>query len=161
MPSLGHRQAEIGAAVVPNPYFAASHAVDLGNPIHIGVRVNVRESAVASLEASGHIEPHQVAAAAQFRRHFEAMVRLRSASLRERVDGGFSGETFTDRQLAAGQELRKARALLGRRGYVLIVRVCGEGRHLSEICATHRRNWLRPRRTCYGLCWMISPGCGG
>jgi hypothetical protein len=136
----GHRQAEIGVAVVPNPFFASAHEVDFSNPTHITVAVNVKESAITSLANRGYVEPHQVAAATRFRRHFEVLQggRSSSAGFQERVDGGGFRGGFGQRQMEAGAELRKARQLLGQRGFVLVALVAGEGRHLNEICRSKR-----------------------
>jgi hypothetical protein len=137
---LGHRQAELASVNVQNPYFSAAHEISLGNPTHTSAAVNVRESAITSLASRGLVEEHMVQAATRFRRHYEALQGYpgRSSGFHERVDGGRNPDGFGQRQVDAGTELRKARQLLGKRGYVLVSMVAGEGRDLGEFCHTKR-----------------------
>ncbi|WP_287240256.1 hypothetical protein [Mesorhizobium sp.] len=57
------------------------------------------------------------------------------------VDGGKAPEPISERQVRAGKELARCRALLGVRGYQLVSLVCGQGHALHEI-ATGKRERL-------------------
>lgn len=127
---------------VPNPYFSRSHAADASNPPTIPAMVNIRESAVTTLASRGVLDAAQVAAANRFRALFETMGGKGSGAMdysREHVDGGKAREPITERQLSAGQELARCRALLGVRLYGLVSTVCGEGRSLHEVAGQNKR----------------------
>jgi hypothetical protein len=57
---------------------------------------------------------------------------------REHVDGGKARDPITEREVNAGKELARCRALLGVRMYGLVSAVCGEGFALTELLASKR-----------------------
>lgn len=126
---------------VDNPYFAPEHPEGAGNHRTIEVRINPRESAIETLFSRKFIGDAQKKAADRFRATWEA-AGGRVASLdygRDRVDGGKTDPVTA--RLAAAQELRRCRHLLGQRGFDVIQAVCGEGRSLSEL-TPHKRERL-------------------
>lgn len=136
------RNLELQTAIVDNPQFSRSHAEGRhGNVAKITAIVNVRESAIATLAARGVINSSQVAAADRFRSLWEQMGGAGAGAFdysREPVDGGGAREPISERQVMAGKELARCRALLGLRGYTLVSRVCGEGQSLWDIGSKRR-----------------------
>jgi hypothetical protein len=130
----GHRQAEIGSAVVPNPFHNPGHPEDSSNPRHVAARI--RPDAVQSLYSRGKLDDHQFATARQLGRLFEILELGGVRSLdpgKVVVDGGRLNGGIGDRELKAGRELAAARELLGMRQYGLVRAVCLDGCALSEV----------------------------
>ncbi|AJD41266.1 hypothetical protein C9413_24315 [Rhizobium sp. SEMIA 4085] len=127
--------------LVENPYFSRAHPADSANPRTIPAIVNIRESAITTLASRGVLDAAQVAAADRFRALFEAMGGKGASAIdygREHVDGGKARDPITERQVNAGKELARCRALLGVRMYRLVSAVCGEGFALTELLASKR-----------------------
>jgi hypothetical protein len=123
---------------VDNPYYSPAHSEDLGNPRRIQATV-LREWSITTLAAQGRLDADQVAAAVRFRRAWETVQSIRPATIGfdERIGGGrFAG--LPERRLAAASELRFARRELGAHGYMLVGRICGEGRHIRDLFKTRR-----------------------
>lgn len=103
--------------------------------------VNIRESAVASLEARGQLDECQVKTADVFRAYWEAMGGVGAQAIdytKEPVDGKGPVEPLPERRLRASEKLREAKARLGWRNYDLVCKVCGEGRPFRELAASRR-----------------------
>ncbi|WOS61371.1 hypothetical protein [Sinorhizobium fredii] len=133
---------KLRTVTVPNPYYSRAHPADATNPPTIPAVINVRESAVTTLATRGVLDAAQVAAANRFRLLYEAMGGKGAGAIdcgREHVDGGKAREPITERQLGAGQELARCRALLGVRLYRLVSAVAGEGRSLHEVAGHNKR----------------------
>jgi hypothetical protein len=127
--------------LVDNPYHSRAHREDATNPRTIPAMVNLRESAIVTLAARRVLDATQVAAADRFRRLWEAMGGKGASAVDygwEYVDGGKARDPITDRQVNAGKELARCRALLGARLYKLVSAVAGEGYALTEIVAGKR-----------------------
>lgn len=127
---------------VPNPYYSRAHPADATNPPTVPAVINIRESAVTTLATRGVLDAEQVAAANRFRALYEAMGGKGAGAVdygREHVDGGKAREPITERQLGAGQELARCRALLGVRLYGLVSAVAGECRSLHEVVGKDKR----------------------
>ncbi len=127
---------------IANPYYSRDHAADATNPRTIPAMLNVRESAVTTMAARGHLDTAQVAAADRFRKLFETMGGKGAGAVdydREPVDGGSRADPITEQQVAAGKELARCRALLGVRLYRLVECVCGEGKSLHEVAGKEKR----------------------
>ncbi|MER9567110.1 hypothetical protein [Mesorhizobium sp. M0571] len=134
-------QTKLRPTVVPNPFYSRAHREDASNPRTIPAAVNVRESAITTLAARGALDAAQIKAAERFRALWEAMAGKALSSIdpaRVVVDGGKMPDGISQRQIAAGEELRKCRSLLGDRGYRLVALVCGQGMALHEITAGKR-----------------------
>ena len=123
---------------VENPYFQPEHPESSNNPKRIMAAINTQESAVETLFARGLIDRAQKRAADKFRALWETMGgKVPSLDYTmDRVDGG--GSDVIGTRLTAAQELDQCRLMLGRRGYDLICRICGEGRALGELFSTNR-----------------------
>lgn len=134
-------QADIRRAEVDNPYFNPGHREGATNPKRIHANLNVKESAIETLYARRFLGSAQKKAADQFRAVWEAAGGKASSMdySQDRVDGG-NGDPITAR-LAAAQELKRCRELLGVRGFETIQKVCAEGRALAEI-SPHKRERL-------------------
>ncbi|MDW9618322.1 hypothetical protein GOB49_13605 [Sinorhizobium meliloti] len=127
---------------VPNPYFSRAHPPGPTNPRRIPAVVNVRESAVTTLASRGVLDAAQVAAADRFRTLYEAIGGKGAGAIdygREHVDGGKAREPITERQITAGKELARCRALLGMRIYGLVSAVAGQGYALHEVVGNDKR----------------------
>jgi hypothetical protein len=139
-PFVANIKAEVQWQTIENPHYSRDHT-DLHHR-YVQQRVNVAESAVATLHARGHISEHQVRAADKFRALWEAMGGAGAGAIdyaREPVDGGGARDPISVRQMEAGRELARCREILGYRGYTLVSRVCGEGLSLSEIGSIQRQ----------------------
>lgn len=138
-PFVANIKADVVWQSIENPHYSRDHA-DLHHR-YVTQRVNIKESAVATMFARGHLEPHQVLAADKFRYLWEALGGSGAGAFdysREPVDGGGSRDSISERQMDAGKQLAKARSLLGFRGYTLVSRICGEGYSLGEIGISNR-----------------------
>lgn len=132
---------ETRKVVVDNPYFSRAHAGGHGNPVKIEALVNIRESAIGTMAAKGHISPHQLQAALRFRRLCELLGGAGAGSLDlsvERVDGGGARDPIGLHQMDAGRQLAKCRELLGVRAYEIMSKIAGQGFAIAELGRTHR-----------------------
>lgn len=110
-----------------------------GQPQRVAVVVNLRESSVVTLAASGVLSADQVAAAFRFRNEWETLASLRRpTALFERVDSKGDGLARTERHNSAHQQLKRARLLLGEHGFMLLTKICGEGYHVRDLYAARR-----------------------
>ena len=126
---------------VDNPTYSREHDGAKGNPKRISAAMNLRESPIAMMAARGHLEEHQVQAAVRFRRLWETLGGKGAGSFdysREPVDGGGPREPITDRQIDAGLRLKECQTYIGRRAFIIVEKVAGEGRSIAELGATHR-----------------------
>ncbi len=124
-----------------NPGYDPAHDEALGNPRMAPVVIDTRESAVESLFARGRLDVHQKRVADIFRQRWEAYSRDNVQALnyeRDTVSGGVGRLSASEAQITARRQLRIARIALGRRGYELVVEVCGKGRSLGEIVGVDR-----------------------
>jgi hypothetical protein len=136
-----YRQAKLRVKDVPNPSYMPAHDGERWNPRKVGAMVNVRESAVASLEARGQLDECQVKTADVFRSHWEAMGGVGTRAIdytKEPVDGGRNVESYPERRAAAGKELKRCRDLLGARNYDLVCKVCGQGMSFRDLASSRR-----------------------
>lgn len=132
---------KVQTVYVDNPYYSKDHAGEGSNPVKIKATINVKESAIITLATRKHIDESQLAAANKFRSLWEAMGGAGAGSFdysREHVDGGGAPEPLTERQIRAGQELKRCRDTLGVRAYDIMVKVAGEGHAVQELAKTHR-----------------------
>jgi hypothetical protein len=140
-PDSERPHAEIRKRTVENPYFQTDHKEGATNPKYSNADINVKESAVETLYARRFLGFSQKRAADKIRELFEAAGGKASSIdyTLDRVDGG-KGEPITGRLLAA-HELARLRSLIGHRGYETLVKVCCEGKALTEI-TPHKRERL-------------------
>lgn len=107
-----------------------------------GEVISLRESSVVTLGAHGLLDAVQVEAAFRFRNLWEQLEQ----NMPRRVDPF----TWHERNQSPGRmaepenvtearkKLRRCKAVLGVRGFELVVRVCAEGYHIRDICSTRR-----------------------
>ncbi|TJW40943.1 MAG: hypothetical protein E5W83_27170, partial [Mesorhizobium sp.] len=108
-------QTKLRPVTIDNPYFACGHPTSASNPEKIPAAVNVRESAITTLAVRGVLDAAQIKAATRFRALWEALGGKGASGFdpgRIVVDGGKMPDGISQRQINAGQELRKCRALL-------------------------------------------------
>jgi hypothetical protein len=132
---------KLETAFVDNPYYSKVHDGETANPVKIKAKINIRESAIATLAARKHINDAQLAAANRFRALWEAMGGAGAGSFdysREHVDGGGPREPLSERQISAGLELKHAREALGNRAYDIMSKVAGQGYAIQELAKSHR-----------------------
>lgn len=132
---------ELHLCEVDNPLYNRDHYGEKWNPRKSTVQINVRESAVSVLAARGYLDEAQVRAATRFRALWERLGGSGAGALdysREPVDGGPARDPINERQMEAGRELARCRAILGLRGYALVGKVCGQGHSLMEIGSIRR-----------------------
>jgi hypothetical protein len=109
-------KARLRPTLVENPFYSRAHPADSTNPRTIPAMMNIRESAITTLAARGVLDAAQVAAATRFRALWEAIGGKGASAIdygREHVDGGKARDPITERQVNAGKELARCRALLG------------------------------------------------
>lgn len=139
---LGNLKAEVIIDnKAPNPHFNPRYAGAPGNPEHVTVARNVRESPIALMASKGHLEKHQLEAASRFRGYWEALGGAGAGAFdysKEPVDGGGIREAISDRQVNASVVLRKCQEALGPRHYDIVCRVAGEGRTIYELGSSKR-----------------------
>ncbi|NTG86188.1 hypothetical protein G6L15_08520 [Agrobacterium rhizogenes] len=140
---IGHRQTQPVLHEVDNPLHNPAHDGEAWNPKRILSAVNLKESALVTLEQRKLINPAQVRAAERFRVIWEALGGAGAGSFdytREPVDGGGPRSALSDRQIQAGIDLADCRRVLGI-GYDIMVKVAGEGRAVTEL--TQSKNLQR------------------
>lgn len=129
--------------VVDNPDFSRDHPEGkYGNIRRISATRNIKESAIATLDARGLLHPAQVRAADRFRKLWEQTGGAGAGAMdytREPVDGGGFRDPVSDRLVAASQELDKCQRYIGLRGYRLVAAVAGEGRSIEEVAGPSQR----------------------
>ena len=163
------RGIEIGSMRQENPNWSRDHDGRKDNPRYIQAAMNLRESAVVSLYARGHIDEAQHKAAEEFRRLFETLGGVGARAIdysREFVDGGRFPEPIGDRQIDAGKKLAAAYEALtkahGLYAWKIVGYVCGEGRSISELTETKRQRLtmtdnLRTYLDCLCAHWQLAP----
>jgi hypothetical protein len=132
---------KVHLATVQNPDWRADLDGEKAFPRDIQAAVNLKESAIETLFARKFLSKSQKQAADRFRELWES-AGGKSSSLdytQDRVDGG-RGDPVTSK-LAALQELSRARAYLGMRGYETVEAICGQGKALTDL-APHKRERL-------------------
>lgn len=145
-PTARDRAFEIVTRDVENPYFAPEHPVSKSNPRKIAATINVRESTIEALYARGLLDDAQKRAADRFRAIWEALGGSGASAMdyaREVVDGGKGRDPITDRQLAAGMDLKRASDALQKAHGVYAVRlvgyICGDGHSINALAETRRQ----------------------
>ena len=124
--------------------------------------VALRQSSVISLAAHGMLNADQVSAAFVLRNLWEAHEALRRReSPLERIDDRRRAPDV-EKLCEARRELRRARALLGRHGYDLVVKVCAEGWHVRDFLRSRRArdtatDMLRVHLTALAEMWQDRP----
>lgn len=134
-------KAQTDQIYVDNPYYSRAHDAAEANPVKIKVIRNIKESAIVTLAARKHIDECQLAAGNRFRSLWEAMGGAGAGSFdysREHVDGGGARDPLTERQIQAGQELKRCREILGVRAYDVMSKIAGEGHAIQELALSHR-----------------------
>ncbi|MBA5802155.1 hypothetical protein [Rhizobium changzhiense] len=132
---------KVEKVTVDNPFYSKAHQGIETNPVKIQAQMNIRESAIVTLAARKQINEAQLAAATRFRALYEAMGGAGAGSFdysREPVDGGGSREPLTERQIRAGQELKRCREILGIKAYDIMSKVAGQGYAIGELAKSHR-----------------------
>lgn len=132
---------ELATAQVQNPDWRPEREGERAFPRQVSAAINVKESSIATLAHKGLIDPAQTAAADRFRRLFEAAGGTGAPAMdmtKDVVDGGKAVQDITESRQAAAMELRKARVLLGTRGYWLVRSIAGERRSIHEMVKTRR-----------------------
>lgn len=127
----------LAPAEIDNPDFSRDHAEGrYGNHKRMPATINVRESAIVTMQARKLLTDAQAEAATRFRGLWETMGGKGAGAMdysKEPVDGGGAVQTVADHHIDAGRKLREAEICLGRRGYSLVSKVCGEGYQISEL----------------------------
>lgn len=140
MPKIaGHIEPRV--VEVDNPQWRPDLDGEKAFPRRVSATINVRESAVETLYARGHLDKIQKMAADRFRRlweeRFGAGIQAMDMS-RDMVSGSGVKAPVTDRQIAARRELVECGNLLGKRNFQLVAQICGVGLALDDICKTGR-----------------------
>lgn len=127
----------LAPAEIDNPDFSRDHVEGrYGNHKRVPATVNVRESAIVTMQARKLITDAQAEAATRFRGLWETMGGKGAGAMdysKTPVDGGGAVQTVADHHLDAGRKLAAAQTHLGVRGYSLVSKVCGEGYQISEL----------------------------
>ena len=126
---------------VDNPYFQPDHKESSTNSKRTGADINIRESAVETLYARKFLATSQKRAADKMLEFYQS-AGGKSSSMDytlDRVDGGKSDPVVG--RIMAAQELMRLRREIGARGYEVLVKVCCEGRALTDL-TPHKRERL-------------------
>lgn len=127
---------EMGTRLEDNPDWRPDRDGEKGFPKQVHTSINVRESAVETLFARGHLTQLQKKAADRFRGYYEAYASANVRALdysRDQVDGGSKPAPVSSQRIHARKELKKCLPLVGKRGYALLVSVCGHGRAFADM----------------------------
>ena len=125
----------------PNPHFNPAHQPSRLNPIKVKALVNIKESAVGTLYARGHINDGQWAAAGRFRMCWEQSGAKGAIAIdygRVQVDGGKGVDPLPDRVVDATQQLNECSYVLGKRTFDIMIKVVGQGMEIADIAKTQR-----------------------
>ncbi|KAA3527065.1 hypothetical protein GOZ96_04830 [Agrobacterium vitis] len=140
---IGNRQTSPVLREVDNPLHNPAHFGEAWNPKTIHRLINMKESALVTLEQRKLIDAAQVKAGDRFRSIWESLGGSGAGSFdysREPVDGGGPRSALSDRQIQAGIDLAECRRILGI-GYDVMVKVAGEGCAVTEM--TQSKNLQR------------------
>jgi hypothetical protein len=140
MPALGHRL-ESATVTLDNPAFSPSHPETPGNPRRIVVSINMRGNVIGLLASRGALSVSQGQAAERFRALYETvhLGGIYTPRVEPRVDSsGLASVLPAERLVGAVRELREAQALIGQRGFALLVAIVGQDRSLHELGTTRR-----------------------
>jgi len=124
------------------PHFAGDEEGEKAVDRYVQVKVDTRHDAIESLYARGHLSLAEKQAGDIMRAYWETYSRSSLQGIdyeRDRVSGGRSPSPVTNDQIAARDQLRRARIELGRQGFHLMVEVCGKGKTLREIVGDDNR----------------------
>ena len=116
---------EMVAALVDSPYVKGEYDA---------VVINIGEGPLATMRARHQIDQAQYEAGSWFRETYER-TRMGSMAIdpsREPVDTSGVADPIPDALIDASRQLRAARVELGRPGYQVVERVCGEGYSVKE-----------------------------
>ncbi len=108
-----NRDVQVETVDRPNPYFKPEYPESHTNVRSARVTVNLSESTITRLHSRGRIDDAQAEAGLRVRAYYERLaiaLRSSSASL-ERIDGGGSGDVFTEARavMPAGNSAGPAR----------------------------------------------------
>lgn len=138
---------ELVPATVENPYWRPDLEGENAVPRTVTAMINVRESTVSFMasrkDKNGKplLSMSQVYAATEYRRHWENAGGRGAQAIdysRDAVDGGKIAEPINVIQMESARNLADARAYLGRRAYLLVQNICGEGRSLQDLYCRKR-----------------------
>ncbi|MCX2699241.1 hypothetical protein [Ochrobactrum chromiisoli] len=137
----GSLKATVRLCGTPNPHFNPAQQPSRLNPIKVKALVNIKESAVGTLYARGHINDAQWAAAGRFRMCWEQSGAKGAIAIdygRVQVDGGKAIDPLPDRVVDATQQLNDCIPVLGKRTFDIMVKVVGQGMEITDIAKTQR-----------------------
>lgn len=137
----GSLKSTVRVREAPNPHFNPAQQPSRSNPIKVEALVNIRESAVGTLYARGHINDAQWAAAGRFRMYWEQSGAKGAIAIdygRVQVDGGKAIDPLPDRVVEATQHLNSCLPVLGKRTFDIMIKVVGQGMEIADIATTQR-----------------------
>ena len=136
------REIEEGVTDVENPNWSPDKDGEPGfERFNKNQAINVRESAVETLYARGTLTRLQKKVADLFREQFEVYASESVGALdysRDQVDASSTPTPVSERRIKARNKLAACRQEIGRRNYMLLVAVCGQGNGLKDIFADNR-----------------------
>lgn len=128
---------------VDNPEYSRDHDGASGNPKKIRAAFNSKESPVMWMHARNWVTDSQAMAATEFRRLYEMCGGAGARAIdftKEPVDGGGYIDPISDRRMDAAKELMQVQHRLGRSGYDLVERVCGQLFFIKQVAAQYRNS---------------------
>lgn len=137
----GSLKSQVEVSQVPNPYHNPAHKVSRSNPLKVSALVNIKESAVGTLYARGHINDAQWAAAGRFRMLWERSGAKGAIAIdysRVQVDGGKAIDPLPDLVVEATHHLNNCLPVLGKRTFDIMIKVVGQGMEIADIAKTQR-----------------------
>nr|DAH62811.1 MAG TPA: hypothetical protein [Caudoviricetes sp.] len=137
----GSLKSTVRTCGVPNPQFNPAHQPSRLNPVKVKALVNIKESAVGTLYARGHINDAHWAAAGRFRMYWEQSGAKGAIAIdygRVQVDGGKAVDPLPDRVVDATHHLNCCLPVLGKRTFDIMIKVVGQGMEIADIAKTQR-----------------------
>lgn len=121
---------------VDNPNYQPGNDGEPGNPKKERAAYNYRESPIAFMRARRYITESQAKAGVKFRLLYEKCGGGGARAIdwrKEPVDGGGWFDPFTDNRMEAAKELQQIQDKLGREGYLLVEKVCGNCIFINDL----------------------------
>ncbi|MGE0231414.1 MAG: hypothetical protein AB7F30_03390 [Flavobacteriaceae bacterium] len=100
------------------------------------VTVNLSEHPLERMYNRGDLDSAQKEAADRIRANFEIMGMAGAGAIdysAVRVDGGGKADSFSERKLRAGHDIKHVETVCGRIAFIIIRMICGEGRTIDQV----------------------------
>lgn len=120
---------------VDNPFYQKGYAPSKANPPKIKATYNPKSNPALRMYQHNHIDLSQLKAAVEFQKIYEnARHRMRAVDYSAiKVDNSIWGDSFNQTTVDNIKRLEGIRDMLGREGYYIVARICGECVWIKDI----------------------------